>query len=94
MFNSHRKADLLENKRLSCSLDEMKAKLIAINRTMAIIEFTPDGIIVEANDNFCRTMGYAIEEIRGKHHRIFANRLISVALSTLNSGKAWPRVCL
>ena len=74
MFNSHRKADLLENKRLSCSLDEMKAKLIAINRTMAIIEFTPDGIIVEANDNFCRTMGYAIEEIRGKHHRIFCEQ--------------------
>lgn len=71
MFDLHRKADLLENKRLSCSLDEMKARTQAISRSMAIIEFAPDGTILEANDNFCAVTGYAIDEIRGKHHRIF-----------------------
>ncbi|MQT71984.1 pili assembly chaperone, partial [Pseudomonas sp. FSL R10-0071] len=58
MFNSRRKADLLENQRLSCSLEDMKAKALAVSRSMAIIEFTPEGIILEANDNFCRAMGY------------------------------------
>lgn len=71
MFNSRRKADLLENQRLSCSLEDMKAKALAVSRSMAIIEFTPEGIILEANDNFCRVMGYTVDEIRGKHHRIF-----------------------
>ncbi|MQT62474.1 PAS domain S-box protein, partial [Pseudomonas sp. FSL R10-0056] len=71
MFDLHRKADLLENKRLSCSLDEMTARTQAISRSMAIIEFAPDGTILEANDNFCAVTGYAIDEIRGKHHRIF-----------------------
>ena len=71
MFDLHRKADLLENKRLSCALDEMTARTQAISRSMAIIEFAPDGTILEANDNFCAVTGYAIDEIRGKHHRIF-----------------------
>ena len=71
MFNSHRKADLLENQRLTCSLSDMKAKVLAISRSMAIIEFAPDGTILEANDNFCRVTGYSIDELRGKHHRMF-----------------------
>lgn len=45
----------------------------AINRSMAAIEFGPDGTIIGANENFCRTMGYGADEIRGRHHRIFAD---------------------
>ncbi|MCH4874011.1 methyl-accepting chemotaxis protein [Pseudomonas sp. TMW22091] len=71
MFDFHRKADLIENRRLSCSLEEMQAKVLAISRSMAIIEFAPDGTILAANENFCRVTGYALDEIRGKHHRIF-----------------------
>ena len=71
MFDLHRKADLLENQRLNCSLSEMKAKVMAISRSMAIIEFAPDGTILDANDNFCRVMGYPVDELRGKHHRLF-----------------------
>ena len=74
MFNSHRKADLLENQRLNGSLNDMAAKVQAISRSMAIIEFTPDGTILEVNDNFCRVMGYSSEEVRGKHHRIFCEQ--------------------
>ena len=47
------------------------AKLVALDQTQAIIEFTPDGAIVSANANFLRTMGYAIDELRGQHHGIF-----------------------
>ena len=71
MFDFHRKADLIENRRLSCSLDQMQAKILAISRSMAMIEFAPDGTILDANDHFCRVTGYALDEIRGKHHRIF-----------------------
>ncbi len=42
-----------------------------MNRSQAIIEFKPDGTIISANENFCRTLGYQLSEIVGKHHRIF-----------------------
>ncbi|MDB5998292.1 MAG: chemotaxis sensory transducer, Pas/Pac sensor, partial [Pseudomonas sp.] len=71
MFNLHHKADLLEIERYSCALTEANAKLAAVSRSMAMIEFTPEGIVLDANDNFCKTMGYSAEEVRGKHHRIF-----------------------
>lgn len=71
MFNLHHKADLLEIERFNCALDEANGKLAAISRSMAMIEFSPDGIVLDANENFCLVMGYSVEEIRGKHHRIF-----------------------
>lgn len=43
----------------------------AINESQAVIEFTPDGYIMNANENFLRIMGYEINEIKGKHHQIF-----------------------
>lgn len=48
-----------------------KAAIDAVNRTQATIEFTPDGTIVTANANFSAAMGYSLDEIRGKHHRMF-----------------------
>jgi methyl-accepting chemotaxis protein len=71
MFNLHHKADLQEIERFSCALSEANAKLAAISSSMAMIEFTPDGIVLDANENFCSAMGYSVEEVRGKHHRIF-----------------------
>nr|WP_028622988.1 PAS domain-containing methyl-accepting chemotaxis protein [Pseudomonas sp. Ant30-3] len=71
MFNLHHKADLLEIERLKCALAEANAKLAAVSRSMAMIEFTPKGIVLDANENFCAAMGYSAEEVRGKHHRIF-----------------------
>jgi methyl-accepting chemotaxis protein len=47
------------------------AKIEAINRVQAVIEFALDGSIVGANDNFLQTMGYSLDEIRGQHHRVF-----------------------
>ncbi|MEL6110839.1 MAG: methyl-accepting chemotaxis protein, partial [Planctomycetota bacterium] len=52
----------------------LDGKLDAINQTQAVIEFTPEGEILDANENFCGAMGYSIEEIRGKHHRMFVDR--------------------
>lgn len=46
--------------------------MTAFDRSQAMIEFTPEGIIKTANENFLNTMGYSLEEIQGKHHRMFA----------------------
>ena len=49
----------------------LKGMSDAINRSQAVIEFTPDGTILTANDNFLNAVGYTIDQIRGKHHRMF-----------------------
>jgi len=45
--------------------------IAAIERTMPVIEFTPDGTIVRANNHFLATVGYSLEEIQGQHHSLF-----------------------
>ncbi len=52
---------------------ETIAKLEAIGRSQAIIEFSPDGKILTANKNFLDTVGYTFDEICGKHHSIFVD---------------------
>lgn len=71
MFDFHRKSDLEEIQRSHQALADAKAKLAAISQCMAMIEFTPDGIIIDANPRFCHAMGYDAEELRGRHHRLF-----------------------
>ena len=46
----------------------------AITKTQAVIEFDPRGIILTANDNFLKTVGYSLEEVVGKHHSMFAEK--------------------
>jgi len=53
---------------------ENAGKLQALNRSMAVIEFAMDGTVLSANDNFLRTMGYRMDDLRGKHHRIFCEQ--------------------
>lgn len=54
------------------SLDQdLLNKLNALNKVQAIIEFDVDGTIVEANDLFLNALGYSLNEIQGKHHRMF-----------------------
>ncbi|MEW5699758.1 methyl-accepting chemotaxis protein [Pseudomonas synxantha] len=50
---------------------EANAKLAAIDRAMAMIEFNLDGTIISANANFLQRMGYSLAQIQGKHHRLF-----------------------
>lgn len=50
---------------------DFNCKLEAISKASAIIEFKPDGTVLDANENFCHTMGYDLSEIKGKHHRMF-----------------------
>jgi methyl-accepting chemotaxis protein len=50
---------------------EITATLAAIDRSQAGIEFALDGTILTANKNFLTMMGYSLDEVRGKHHRMF-----------------------
>jgi len=50
---------------------EMEDILSALHRSSAVIEFSLEGIILNANDNFLKTMGYSKSQVIGKHHRIF-----------------------
>ena len=52
---------------------EEKAQLNAIDEHFAVISFSPDGIILEANQNFLNTLGYTENEVLGKHHKIFCD---------------------
>ena len=45
----------------------------AVSASQAMIEFTPQGEIVSANENFLTTMGYDPGEVIGHHHRMFVN---------------------
>ncbi|GAB5431379.1 MAG: hypothetical protein EpisKO_07490 [Epibacterium sp.] len=53
---------------------DFNCKLEAISNASAVIEFTPDGNVIDANENFCATTGYSLEEIKGRHHRMFCER--------------------
>jgi methyl-accepting chemotaxis protein len=52
---------------------EPEAKLAAISKAQAVIEFTPQGQVLEANDNFLQAMGYSRAEVVGQHHRLFCD---------------------
>ncbi|MFQ2484817.1 methyl-accepting chemotaxis protein [Aeromonas caviae] len=54
-------------------LERLEALTEALDRSRAMIEFTPNGDILHANTNFLSVMGYTLSEIAGRHHRIFCD---------------------
>lgn len=63
-------SDITEQKRLNT---DFAGQIAAINATQAVIQFKPDGSIVDANDNFLSAMGYTRDQIVGKHHSVFVD---------------------
>ncbi|KQT58555.1 hypothetical protein ASG62_24570 [Aureimonas sp. Leaf427] len=61
----------------------------AMNRSMAMIQFDPNGQILMANENFLRTMGYELSEVIGKHHSMFAE---PVYASSKSYQQFWDRL--
>lgn len=45
--------------------------LEALERSLATIEFTPQGDIITANSNFLMVVGYTLNDIKDRHHKIF-----------------------
>jgi methyl-accepting chemotaxis protein len=65
---------------VQAQLDEANARLTdfagqiaAIGKAQAVIEFNMDGTIITANDNFLKTLGYSLDEVKGKHHSMFVD---------------------
>ncbi|MDN0075254.1 methyl-accepting chemotaxis protein [Crenobacter sp. SG2303] len=86
MFNNKLKRELSVQ---ADRIVEQDAMLAAINRSMAVIEFKPDGTILTANDNFLNTVGYTLQEVQGKHHRIFCEEQYTRSVAY---GEFWAKL--
>ena len=62
--------DITEQKNVAA---DQEGKIAAISRSQAVIEFKLDGTIMTANENFLATLNYRLDEIIGKHHRMFVD---------------------
>jgi methyl-accepting chemotaxis protein len=62
------------------ALDADRAgQIAAIGKAQAVIEFTLDGIILTANDNFLGAVGYSLAEIKGQHHSMFCEQALKTS---------------
>lgn len=59
----------ITNEKLSTA--DYEGQLSAIKKSQAVIEFDLEGMILDANSIFLDTMGYSLEEVKGKHHSLF-----------------------
>jgi methyl-accepting chemotaxis protein len=48
-----------------------EGQLAAIGKAQAVISFDLKGHILDANENFLKTVGYTLDEIKGRHHSLF-----------------------
>jgi len=75
---------------------DQAAKLAAIGKAQAVIEFQMDGTIVSANENFLNTLGYTLDEIKGRHHNMFCEEGVKNSpeyrefWARLNRGESLP----
>ena len=53
---------------------ELDGKMNAVGSMQAVIEFTASGDVVTANQNFLDAFGYRLDEIAGRHHRMFVDQ--------------------
>lgn len=63
-------SDVTEEKQKNANFS---GQLDAISKSQAVIEFELDGTVITANDNFLSVLGYRLEDVQGKHHRIFVS---------------------
>lgn len=77
MFGSKTKYQLAQTHK---ELSEYEQLINAIDGNIARIDFTPQGYILNANNLFLEAMGYRLDEIVSKHHKIFCDN--EYALST------------
>ncbi|WCS28924.1 PAS domain-containing protein (plasmid) [Methylobacterium sp. NMS14P] len=52
---------------------DLEGQIAALHRSQAVIEFEPNGTIIDANQNFLDAMGYRLDEVRGRHHSLFVD---------------------
>ena len=67
----------------------MKGVIAAIDNSFAYIEFDPDGNVLKFNNNFQSTMGYSLDELKNKHHRLLCD---AVFVSSAEYAQFWPEL--
>ena len=69
---------------------DYSTRIAAIRRTQAVIEFDLDGNIIDANELFLGAVGYTLDEIQGRHHRMF----VEPAMHDSDEYRQfWQRLC-
>lgn len=68
---------------------EWESKIEAIERSQALIEFSPEGHVLNANSKFLSALGYSLDEVVGQHHRMFCDAEYS---SSLEYREFWERL--
>ncbi len=67
--NSVRFQSVIDTKQFA----DYAGQVAAIRKSQAVIEFNMDGTILDANENFLMALGYALDEIKGRHHSMFVD---------------------
>lgn len=74
---------------------DYEGQLKAVSRAQVVIEFTPTGEVVAANENFLAATRYSLSEIKGKSHRLFlepgsaGDKEFSLLWAELQSNRPW-----
>ncbi|GAB6195599.1 methyl-accepting chemotaxis protein [Lysobacter xanthus] len=71
MSTAERSRSLLTHLRLRRHDAHLEGRLAALERSQAVIEFDLEGRVLDANANFLDVFGCRIEDVRGRHHRMF-----------------------
>ena len=66
-----------------------QATLSSLNDAIAMIEFTPEGLILGANSLFLEKMGYEMHEVTGQHHSLFCTPTL---VSSAEYNHFWQRL--
>ncbi|MBU2419105.1 MAG: PAS domain S-box protein, partial [Alphaproteobacteria bacterium] len=61
------------NRALQERIVQLEAVVAAINRSQAVIEFSLDGSILDANENFLKVLDYRLDEVKGRPHSMFVD---------------------
>ncbi|MFM5769204.1 PAS domain S-box protein [Aeromonas caviae] len=91
----HDVTELVEGRQqLAAALRENQVLLQTINEQLLYSVSDPNGVIIEANDQFCLVLGYTREEIIGRDHHLFSSGLHPAAFwqnmwDTVLANKAW-----
>jgi methyl-accepting chemotaxis protein len=55
------------------TLADGAGQLAAINKAQCVLDLDMNGVVLGANDNFLRTFGYSLEDVKGQHHDLFVD---------------------
>lgn len=70
-------------------LADLRGRARAIDRAQAVVEFDTSGKIVSANDNFLSLMGYGLDDVVGRSHRMFCDAELA---KSPDYAKFWDRL--